>query len=193
MVGFRDRLMFGPDPGMVGDQVATTPDPDPDQVRGHLDAPPNRDRVHRVVVAIQTHVVIARQPGRGPPPNARSDRRQRQHRRLVGLDPIRRAAPQHAVLAVIGPHHPVAQLGVEIRWRAEHPTRHFGGPSEANAAFTVFREIPNTRAISEIGQLLRPTQPPDLCPVLHVQHSLPRWPIAKVLQEAGQFSVAVDT
>ena len=26
-----------------------------------------------------------------------------------------------------------------------------GGPSEANAAFTVFREIPNTRAISEIG------------------------------------------
>lgn len=29
--------------------------------------------------------------------------------------------------------------------------RYFGGPSEANAAFTVFRAIPNTRAISEIG------------------------------------------
>ena len=28
---------------------------------------------------------------------------------------------------------------------------YFGGPSEANAAFTVFLEIPNTRAISEIG------------------------------------------
>jgi hypothetical protein len=27
---------------------------------------------------------------------------------------------------------------------------YFGGPLEANAAFTVFREIPNTRAISEI-------------------------------------------
>ena len=41
-------------------------------------------------------------------------------------------------------------------------------------------------------QPLRPTQPPDLRPVLHAQHSLPPWPIAKVLQEAGQFSVAAQ-
>ena len=39
-------------------------------------------------------------------------------------------------------------------------------------------------------QPLRPAQPPDLCPVLHAQHRLPPWPIAKALQEAGQFSVA---
>ncbi|EQM22668.1 hypothetical protein GuangZ0019_1046 [Mycobacterium tuberculosis GuangZ0019] len=39
-------------------------------------------------------------------------------------------------------------------------------------------------------QPLRPAQPPDLGPILHAQHSLPPWPIAKALQEAGQFSVA---
>ena len=52
VVGFRDRLMFSPEPSMVGDQGAATPYPDPPQVGGDLDAPTDWDRVHRVVVAI---------------------------------------------------------------------------------------------------------------------------------------------
>ena len=50
-------------------------------------------------------------------------------------------------------------------------------------------------------QLLRPAHPPDLCPVLHAQHSLPPWlvqptlsrKLAKIeLPRSGQYSVAVD-
>ena len=88
-----DRLVFSPDPGMVGDHGAATEDPDAPQVRGHLDASPDRDRMHRVVVSIAAHVVIPRQPARMPPPEARRHWWQHQHRGLIRLDPIRRATP----------------------------------------------------------------------------------------------------
>ena len=51
-------------------------------------------------------------------------------------------------------------------------------------------------------QLLRPAQPPDLCPVLHAQHSLPPWlaqprlsrKLVKIeLPRSGQYSIAADT
>nr|AEB33881.1 hypothetical protein [Mycobacterium sp. JS330] len=112
--GIADCLVFGPDPGMVGDQGAGTPDPDPVQICGDLDAPPDRAGMHRVVVGIEADVVVTRQPGRIAPSHARPDRRQCQHRRFVRVDPVGRAALQHSVVAVIGSHQPVGQLGVEV-------------------------------------------------------------------------------
>lgn len=47
MLGITDRLVFGPDPGVIGDLVALTADLDSPQVGGDLDAPTDRDRVHR--------------------------------------------------------------------------------------------------------------------------------------------------
>ena len=47
MLGITDRLVFGPDSGVVGDLVALTPDLDPLQVGGDLDAPTDRDRVRQ--------------------------------------------------------------------------------------------------------------------------------------------------
>ena len=44
VIGIRDRLVFGPDAGMVGDHGAATEDPDPPQICGHLDAPAERNR-----------------------------------------------------------------------------------------------------------------------------------------------------
>ncbi len=108
---------------MIGDQGAATPDPDPAQICGDLDAPADRDRMHRVVVAVEAHVMIARQPCRGSPPDAGPDRRQCQHRCGIGLDAICRSTSQHSVLAVIGPHQPGLQLGIEIRRRGKDPTR----------------------------------------------------------------------
>lgn len=116
MLGITDRLVFGPDPGVIGDLVAPTPDLDSPQVGGDLDAPTDRDRVHRVVVAIDPHVVITWQPCRVPPPDAWPDGRQRQHRRLIGPDPVSRSTSQHPVSAMLGPHQPLLQLGIEIRW-----------------------------------------------------------------------------
>lgn len=123
MLGIADRLVFGPDAVMIGDQGAATSDPDPAQICGDLDAPADRDRMHRVVVAVEAHVMIARQPCRGSPPDAGPDRRQCQHRCGIGLDAICRSTSQHSVLAVIGPHQPGLQLGIEIRRRGKDPTR----------------------------------------------------------------------
>jgi len=70
--------------------------------------------VDRVVIAIQAHVVIPRQPLRGPPAHYRRHRGQGQHGGAVGLKAIGRAAAQHPVLAGVRPREPFLQLGVEI-------------------------------------------------------------------------------
>jgi len=55
-----------------------------------LDTAADHRRGDRVVVGVQAHVVVARQPQRGPPPGRRRDRWQLQHRGAVGVDPLRR-------------------------------------------------------------------------------------------------------
>ena len=52
---------------VVGDQLAVTPHLDPVQVGADQDPPADRGRVHRVVVAVQPHVVVPRQPRRRSP------------------------------------------------------------------------------------------------------------------------------
>ena len=69
----------------------------------HLDPPADHRRVHRVVVAVQPHVVVPRQPGRRPPPGRRRDRRQRQHRGPVGGRPVGRRAAQRPRAAGCSP------------------------------------------------------------------------------------------
>jgi len=62
--------MFSPEPVVVGDQPTVAEHPHPVQVSDHLDAPPDHRRVHRVVVGIQPHVMITRQPRRMTPTQA---------------------------------------------------------------------------------------------------------------------------
>ena len=96
-----DGLVLGPDPVVVGHDPPVAEHPHPVQVGDDLDPAADHRRVHGVVVAVQAHVVVPRQPGRGPPPGRRRDRRQRQHRRRVGGDPVgRRAAQRPAACAV---------------------------------------------------------------------------------------------
>ena len=76
-----------------------------------------------VVVAVHAHVVIAGQPGRGLPAGHRGDRRQRQHPLQVGSDPIPRRAAERPPGAGVHQAQPSRQLGVEVGWSGERPTR----------------------------------------------------------------------
>jgi hypothetical protein len=107
-------LMFGPDPLVVGDDAPIAQHPDPVQVGGDLDPPPDYRRVHRVVVAVQAHVVIARQPLRRPPAHHRGDRWQGEHRETIRVNAIRRPAAQCPMLAGVRPRKPSLQLLVEV-------------------------------------------------------------------------------
>ena len=80
---------------------------------------PTDRRVDRVVVAVQAHVVVARQPQRAAPAGRWRDRRQRQHRGPVGVDPVGRGAAQHPTVALVDQRQPVGQLGVEVRRASE--------------------------------------------------------------------------
>ena len=115
------RLMPGPDPLVVGDGPAVAERPDPVQVGDDLDPAADHGRVDRVVVGVQPDVVVARQPGRGPPPGRRGDRRQRQHRRLVRGDPVGRGAAQRPPRPGVHQREPVLQLGVEVGRAGERP------------------------------------------------------------------------
>jgi hypothetical protein len=98
---------------MFGDHRAGAPYPDPVKVGGDLDAPTHRDRVHRVVIAVQADVVIARQPGRVSPPDAGPTGGRASIAALSASTSVGWAAAQCAVLTVIGPHQPILQLGIE--------------------------------------------------------------------------------
>ena len=110
MVGIGDRLMLGPDPPVISDQAAVARTPGPGPGRRDLDAATDRSRVHRVVVAVQAHVVITRQPGRSRHPMP-AHRRQRQHRGPIGLDAIGRARTPAPAAAGVGHRQPVAAAG----------------------------------------------------------------------------------
>ena len=52
--------MASPAPFMVGHQLSVTERLDPIQIGAYQHPPPDHPRVHRVVIGIQAHVVIAR-------------------------------------------------------------------------------------------------------------------------------------
>ena len=85
--------------------------PAPVQVGGHLDAAADHRRVDRVVVGIQPHVVVARQPQRAAPARRRRDRRQRQHRGPVSVDPVGWGAAQHPAVALVDQARASRQAG----------------------------------------------------------------------------------
>ena len=104
---------------MIGDQPPVTDDPHPGQVSGHLDAAADHRRIHRVVIGIQPDVMITRQLGGTPPPGSRGQRRQRDHRRPISDDPVRRRALQVPPEPGVNGGDPPGQLGVEIGRRRE--------------------------------------------------------------------------
>ena len=106
---------------MIGHRLAVAQHPDPVQAGDDLDPAADHRRVDGVVVGVQPDVVVAGQPGRGPPPGRRGDRRQRQHRRLVGGDPVGRGAAQRPPRPGVDQRQPVLQLGVEVRRAGERP------------------------------------------------------------------------
>lgn len=84
------------------------------EVGSDFDTSPDHPRVHRVVIGIQSDVVIARQPGGVAPPHLRRYRWQRQHRLAVGADPIRRCTSQRPAPSSVDDLQPLAELVVEI-------------------------------------------------------------------------------
>jgi hypothetical protein len=118
-----DGLVPRPAAPVVGDQPPVTPHPHPLQVGGHLHPPADSGRVERVVVAVQAHVVVTRQPQRAAPPGRWRHRRQGQHRGPVGLDPVGGCAAQHPPWTLIDAAQPVAELGVEVGRGAEAAAR----------------------------------------------------------------------
>ena len=111
MLGVADRLVPGPDPGMVRDHPPVAEHLDPGQVGHHLDPAADDRRVHRVVVAVQPDVVVPGQPGRDSPPGRRRHRRQRDHRGPVRGDPITRGAAQRPAGPLIDQGQPLPRAG----------------------------------------------------------------------------------
>jgi hypothetical protein len=110
-----------PTPGVVGDGLSVAARQYPLQVGEDLHPATDHARVHRVVVAVQPHVVIAGQPRRTQPSGHRRDRRRRQHRGLIGGDPVARGAPQRAARPPVHGGEPAGELGVEVRRPGEGP------------------------------------------------------------------------
>jgi hypothetical protein len=119
--GVTDRLVPGPAARVVGDQAPVAVHADAIQVGSHLDAATDGGRVHGVVVGVQAHVVVTGQPQPSSPAGGRRDRRQRQHARTVGLDALGRRTAQGTPWSLVDQREPAAQLGVEVRRRAEGP------------------------------------------------------------------------
>ncbi len=134
--------MSGPDPLVVGNELAVADRPHPGQIGNHLDPAADHTRVHRIIVAVQANVVIARQPTRGPPPGRRRHRRQRQHSGLVGGDPLGRGAAQRPPRPSVHHRQPRLELGVERRRRTKVPARqHRQQPSRVGGDHGQHRQL----------------------------------------------------
>ena len=165
-----DGLMPCPYPFVISDGLAVTEHSHPVQVGNDFDASPDHPRVHRVVIGIQSDVMIARQPGGVPPPHLRRYRRQRQHRLEVGTDPIRGCAPQHPAPPRVDDLQPLAELVVEISGqktagRGERPLKIVMCPFDDALMFRFGRLAPPLWCPAPRGtpgspRQLGPTRPP---------------------------------
>src|SRR2546423_14346137 len=106
--------MGGPNPLMIGDELALADSPDSIQVGDDLDPPADHTGVDRVVVAIQADVVIARQPQRGSPSSRRRDWRHSKHSPPVGGDPTGRGAAPPPPGPGAVPPRPAGGAGAEV-------------------------------------------------------------------------------
>ena len=85
------------------------------------------------------------------------------------VQPIRSATTVAAISGVTANNRRIA--GSNPSTADPGPSRtYFGATSARNAARTVFRATPRCRAIALTAIPSRPVQPPDLCPLLHVDH-----------------------
>ncbi len=84
------------------------------QISMNIDHPADHRRIHRVVVAQDPRVVVARQPGPGGEPDRRRHRRQSRHRRPIHLDQFGRRRAQAPNPAAVRAHQPLGELGVKI-------------------------------------------------------------------------------
>ena len=93
--------MFRPRPNMISDAPARAPHSHPGQIGGDLDALSDHRRMHRVVVRIESDVVIAGQSGRVLPSGHRWHGRQLEHSGAVGIDAIGRGAAEGAFATAV--------------------------------------------------------------------------------------------
>jgi len=137
--------------------------------------------LHRVVVAVKPYVVIAGQSSRGPPPDVRCDGRQCQHRRLIGFNPIRRAAPQHPVMApsvqVDGP------ATAQPRLRRPTPTPEEPHPTPKNVATTRHTDLQRYGSGSTLRRPTANTRTPSSTPAGPL--ALRTWPYPTGIVTSG--------
>jgi len=112
----------GPDPFVIGDGLAVAEHLYAIEIGDDFDAPADHPGMHRVVVGVQSHIVIPRQPGRAAPAHLWRYWRRRQHRLAIRADPVSRCAAQHPAGPPADDLQPLLQLVVEIT-----------GPTEGSA------------------------------------------------------------
>jgi hypothetical protein len=119
--------------------------------------------VHRVVVGVQGHVMMAPQPHRGRPAHRGRRGRQLQHRRGVSSPTISRPTPQAATGTGVGQQQPRGELVVEVPLSATATdmynvtvTKSGACKTKSAIAQTRFRRI----RLPCIGPVPRPCCPP---------------------------------
>jgi hypothetical protein len=112
---------------VVGGDPALGADPDPLQVRGHVDEVADHGRVDGIVVGVDAHVVVPAEPDPVPPAQVQRDRWQRQHRCSVRVQPGDRRHACRADDPRVRTDQPVGELGVEVRRRGEGSPGHERG------------------------------------------------------------------
>lgn len=117
--GIVHDLALRPAPWVTGDDLAVANDCHRGERGLGLDEPADHPRVDRVVTRADTNVVVAGQTRPVAQPNRWCDRRQRQHRGVVGIDQLDRAAADRADRALIRPGQPSVELGGEVSGRGE--------------------------------------------------------------------------
>ncbi len=186
MPGIGDRLMPGPDPLVISGGLAVAQHAHPGEISDDLDPAADHGRVDRVVVGIEPDVVVAGQPGGKSPPGRRGDRRQGEHRGLVGGDPLGRGAAQRPARALVHHGQPLRQLDVEVRRATELAAgkeRAFQvvmSPLDQPLGFGVGRladHHPGRQGAAErlaLGGQFGPARPPPADRALPVPHQHPR-------------------
>ncbi|ALL79349.1 hypothetical protein AD006_29110 (plasmid) [Pseudonocardia sp. EC080610-09] len=81
-----------------------------------LDEPADHPRVDRVVTRVDTDAVVAGQPSSVAQPDRWCDRRKRQHRGVVGVERLGRAAADRADRALVRSGQPAVELLGEGPW-----------------------------------------------------------------------------
>ena len=115
MPGFGDHAIFGPGPLVAAHDMAVAVDHHLIRACRDVDEPADYPRIHRIVDGVDAYVVVTGQSDPLTESDRRSDRRQRQHRQVVGFEQIDRATPDGTHRAVVAPDQPGSKLRIEVR------------------------------------------------------------------------------